>query len=68
MNQELGYQDWRELRKKIKVKFDKFNDLEIDRLQNHMERLTDLIKRVYSYSQTRAEQESRNFGKSLLRR
>lgn len=68
MNEDLGYQDWRELRKKIQIKFTKLNDLEIDRLHNHMERLTNLIKRVYSYSQTRAEQESRNFGKSLLRR
>lgn len=68
MSQDLGYQDWRELRKKIQIKFEKLNDLEIDRLHNHMDRLTNLIKRVYSYSQARAEQESRSFSKSLLRR
>ncbi len=67
MNQDLGYQDWRELKVKIKNKFVRFNDLEIDRLHNHMDKLTNLIKRVYNYSQERAEQESHSFKSSLLK-
>jgi len=66
MNQELGYQDWRELRIKIKNNFEKLNDLEIDRLHNHMDKLTGLIKKVYKYSQDKAEQECYKFEKTLL--
>lgn len=65
MNKDKCYHDWRELRVQIKMKFKELNDVQIDGLQNHEDRLKILLMKVYKYDEARAELECTNFYNSL---
>ena len=61
MTRETNKQEWKEMRGKIQKKFEKLSSPQIDALEGHMDKLTSTVKKVYSYDQTKAENECREF-------
>jgi uncharacterized protein YjbJ (UPF0337 family) len=62
---EKDNKEWIKVRTKIKKKFGKLSESDIDGLNGHMERLTSKVQKAYSYNQLKAEQECKEFNKSL---
>ena len=65
-NQQPG--EWKELKGKIKTKFGKLSDSEIDGLNGHMDRLQDKVQKVYGYNEDKAERECKSFNDSLKKK
>ncbi len=57
--------EWKKLREKIKSKFSKLTDNDLDSLNGHMEKLQDKVQKVYNYSKDQAIQECKAFNRSL---
>ena len=56
---------WSALKGKIKAKFGKFNDADIESLNGHMDQLQSKVQKVYSYSEEKAKGECNSFNNSL---
>lgn len=65
MIRETGKKDWPELKEKIKSKFVKLSDSDVEDLNGHMDRLTSKVRNVYNYDQKKAESECKTFNASL---
>ena len=57
--------DWKETKSKIKAKFGKLSDSEIDGLNGHMDQLPLKVQKAYKYEQAKAEEECKTFTESL---
>ncbi len=57
--------DWKETKGKIKAKFGKLSDSDIDGLNGHMDQLSSKVQKVYEYDKTKAESECKAFNDSL---
>jgi len=57
--------DWKETKTKIKAKFGKLSDSDIDGLDGHMDKLQGKVQKAYSYDNAKAEQECKSFTDSL---
>jgi uncharacterized protein YjbJ (UPF0337 family) len=62
---EQGRAEWKEVKTKIKNKFSKLSDSDIDGLDGNMDRLTSKVQKAYSYDQSTAEQECKEFNETL---
>lgn len=57
--------DWKETKSKIKSKFGKLNDSDIEALNGHMDQLSVKVQKVYEYDMARAVKECKSFTDSL---
>ena len=57
--------NWNETKGKIKAKYGKLSDSDIEGLNGHMDQLTTKLQKTYQYDKVRADQESRAFNESL---
>ena len=60
-NKEQSKEEWKEVKNKIKTKFGKLSDSDIDGLNGHMDRLASKVQKVYSYDQSKAARECKEF-------
>lgn len=65
MDTNTSQSNWNEVKSKIKSKWSKFSDNEIDSLKGNLEALSDKIQKVYGYAKDRAEREYNEFKTSL---
>jgi uncharacterized protein YjbJ (UPF0337 family) len=64
-NTDKALAEWTDLKGKIKVKWSKFNDTEVDALRDKMHLVSEQIQKTYGYTKDKAEQEYKDFKKSL---
>ena len=57
--------DWTNIKAKIKTKWDKFSDKEIDGFKDNLESLSTKIQSVYGYAKDQAEKEYKEFKTSI---
>lgn len=57
--------DWKETKDKIKARFGKLSDSDIDGLNSHMDQLSTKVQKAYEYDKTKAEKECKDFTESL---
>lgn len=57
--------NWKEVKGKIKAKFGKLSDSDIDGLNGHMDRLQGKVQKAYNYSEDKAKQECKTFNESI---
>ena len=57
--------DWKETKSKIKAKFGKLSDSDIDGLNGYMDQLPKKVQKAYQYDEGTAEQECKTFTNSL---
>jgi uncharacterized protein YjbJ (UPF0337 family) len=55
---------WNETREKIKNKFGKLNDKQLDGLNGHIDRLPGIVQDVYNYDYSRAVEECKPFSEA----
>lgn len=60
--------NWNEIKGKIRTKFSKLSNEEIDGFNGHMDAAVSKIKKVYGYTQEQAEGELADFRSVLERR
>jgi uncharacterized protein YjbJ (UPF0337 family) len=58
-------ENWPELKVRIRNKFGKLEDQEIENLKGHMDLLTEKVQKAYGYDKMRAENECKAFNASL---
>jgi uncharacterized protein YjbJ (UPF0337 family) len=56
--------DWTEMKSKIKSKWSKLADAEVESFKTNMDLITDKIQKAYGYTKDKAEQEYRDFKKA----
>lgn len=57
---------WSEMRKKLRSKFGKLNDANLNSLENNLPALSSRLQSTYGYNQERADRESDEFSDSLF--
>ena len=57
--------DWKQTKGKIKEKFGKLSDSDIDSLNGHMDQLSSKVEKVYQYDKEKAQRECKAFTDSL---
>jgi uncharacterized protein YjbJ (UPF0337 family) len=57
--------EWKETKTKIKARFGKLSNSDIEELNGHMEKLSSKVQRTYDWEKIRAEQECKAFSQSL---
>ncbi len=57
--------EWKVTKGKIKAKFGKLSDSDIESLNGHMDQLTSKVQKAYMYDKTKAEKECKAFNESL---
>ncbi len=65
MTAEEELSQWNELKKKIKLRWSRFTESEIELFRGNIELITENIKKSYGYSNAKAEQEYKDFTKSM---
>ncbi len=60
--------DWKEKKSKIKAKFGKLSDSDIDGLKGHMSQLVIKVQKAYEYDKAKAEQECKTFTEALKKK
>ncbi len=60
--------DWKETKSKIKAKFGKLSDSDIEGLNGHMDQLSSKVQKIYQYDQAKADQECKTFTDSLKKK
>jgi uncharacterized protein YjbJ (UPF0337 family) len=60
--------EWKDLKGKIKSKFGKLSDSELDSLQGHMDQLQSKVQKVYGYDKEKAERECKRFNDSVKKK
>jgi uncharacterized protein YjbJ (UPF0337 family) len=65
MTVDKALPEWKELRNKIKAKWSKLADLEVDGFKDNMHLISAKIQKAYGYTKDKAEQEYKDFRKSL---
>ncbi len=57
--------EWKVLKVKIKNKFSKLRDSDIESLEGRMDLLTHKVQKTYGYTQAKADKECHDFQKSI---
>ncbi len=65
MNKDTVQGNWVDLKGKIKTKWAKLTDNDIDEAKGNMESIAGKIQKVYGYAKEKAEQEYKDFKASL---
>jgi uncharacterized protein YjbJ (UPF0337 family) len=65
MSNDQGMVEWAELKGKIKSKWSKLVDTDVDSFKGNMHLIADKVQAAYGYSKDRAQQEYSDFKKSL---
>lgn len=65
MNKDTAQGNWTELKGKIKAKWAKLTDNDIDEVKGDMESLAGKIQKNYGYAKEKAEKEYSDFKKSI---
>lgn len=65
MNKDTIEGNWTELKGKIKAKWGKLTDNEINELEGHMDQVSGKIQKAYGLAKDKAEQEYKDFKDSL---
>ncbi len=65
MNTDKAQTEWTALKAKIKGKWSKFNDTEVDSFRGKMHLISDQIQKTYGSTKDKAEQEYKDFAKGL---
>lgn len=65
MTAEEELAQWNELKRKIKLRWSRFTESEIELFKGNLELITENIKKSYGSSNAKAEQEYQDFKKSL---
>jgi uncharacterized protein YjbJ (UPF0337 family) len=60
--------EWKDVKGKIKSKFGKLSDSEIEGLNGHMDKLQSKVKKAYAYTDEKAKQECKNFNESIQKK
>ena len=58
-------QDWTDLRTKIKAKWGKFADADLDAFKGNMHLIVEKVQKIYSLPREKAEQEYNDFKNTL---
>ena len=59
--------NWSDVKGKIKTKWSKFTDSDIDSFEGHMDEVVGKVQKTYGYSKEQAEREFAEFKKSLTK-
>jgi uncharacterized protein YjbJ (UPF0337 family) len=65
MSTEKTPMEWSELKGKIKQKWAKFADADVDSFKGNMQLISEKLQKTYGYTKDKAEQESTEFQKTL---
>ena len=65
MNKDTVQGNWTQLKGKIKTKWAKLTDNDIDELKGDMEQLSGKLQKTYGYAKEKAEKEFKEFKASL---
>ena len=65
MNKDIAQGGWTELKGKIKAKWAKLTDHDLDEVKGNMETLAGKIQKTYGYAKDKAEQEYKDFKATL---
>lgn len=65
MKETISTGDWAQLKGKISAKWDRFVDKDLESFKDNMDSLSDKIRETYGYTKEKAEQEYRDFKKSV---
>ena len=65
MNKDTVQGDWKILKGKIKTKWAKLNDRDLDALNGKLEKLSGTLQKKYGYAKEKAEKEFKEFQSSL---
>lgn len=57
MNQNMVQGSWNEIKGKIRTKFAKFTDDDLESFKGHLDQIAGKLQKVYGYAQERAEKE-----------
>ncbi|MAZ48522.1 MAG: hypothetical protein CME65_08160 [Halobacteriovoraceae bacterium] len=57
--------DWKQTKSKIREKFGKLSDTDIDSLNGHMDQLPAKVEKAYQYDKEKAQRECKAFTDSL---
>ena len=58
-------QEWSEIRGKIKAKWGKLMDTDLDSFKDNLHLITEKVQKVYGVTKDKAEQEYKDFKKTL---
>ncbi len=65
MNSDKAQQEWTELKGKIKTRWKKFVDTDVDKFRGNMHLVAARVQSVYGITKDKAEQEYNDFKKTL---
>ena len=65
MNKNVVEGNWKEIKGKIKAKFGKFSDDDLESFNGNWEKMVGRIQKVYGYAQDRAEKEYKELRSSF---
>ncbi len=65
MSTDKAQTEWTELKGKIKTKWEKFGEPELESFKGNMHSISEKIQKTYGYTKDKAEQEYKDFQKSL---
>ena len=65
MNNDIAQGNWNEIKGKIRAKWGKLTDNEVETLKGNLEQLTSKIQQTYGYAKEKAESEYQEFKQSL---
>lgn len=65
MSADKATTEWNETKSKIKSKWSKLADVDVDSFKGNMDLITEKIQKAYGYTKDKAEQEYKDFKKTL---
>jgi len=65
MNTDKKQMDWSEIKGKIKQKWNKFVDTDVDGFKDNMHLISEKLQKTYGYTKDKADQEYTEFQKTL---
>ncbi len=65
MNKDIAKGSWTETKGKIKAKWAKLTENEIEELKGNLENLVGKVQKTYGYAKEKAEQEFKDFKASI---
>ena len=65
MNTQTPQTNWSDVKSKIKTRWSKFNDSELDGFKDHLDTVSGQIQKTYGISKEQAEKEFSEFKKTL---
>ena len=65
MNNDIAQGNWKEIKGKIRAKWGKLTDDEVETLKGNMDQLSSKIQKAYGYAKEKAESEYKEFSQSI---